>query len=84
MGTCRPYISSLNYGNQTKYENKQSLLWNLCVLLTYLFCYCESLSFYVNNYTGDPLHSTRSLHAVYTCQKSHSHAKSTRVAAVVC
>jgi len=51
MGTCHPYMSSLNYCNQTKYENKQSLLWNLCVLLTYIFCYCESLSFYVNNYT---------------------------------
>jgi hypothetical protein len=44
-------MSSLNYCNQTKYENKQSLLWNLCVLLTYIFCYCESLSFYVNNYS---------------------------------
>jgi hypothetical protein len=83
-GTCRPYMSSLNYCNQTKYQNKQSLLWNLCVLLTYIFLLLRTVKFYANNYTGDPLRSTRSLHAVHTCQKSHSHAKSNHVAVVVC
>jgi hypothetical protein len=82
-GKCRPYMSSLIYCNQTKYGNKQSLLWNLCVLLTYIFLLLRIVKFYTSNYTGDPLRSTRSLHAVYTCQKSHSHAKSTRVVVVV-
>ena len=34
---CRPYMSSLYSRYQTKYYNKQPLLWNLCVLLTYIF-----------------------------------------------
>jgi hypothetical protein len=52
--------------------------------LTYIFLLLRIVKFYLNNYTGDPLRSTRSLHAVHTCQKSHSHAKSTRVVSVVC
>jgi hypothetical protein len=62
-GTCCPYMSSLNYCNQTKYGNKQSLLWNLCVLLMYIFLLLRIVKFYANNYSGDPLRSTRSLHA---------------------
>jgi hypothetical protein len=49
-GTCRPYMSSLIYCIQTKYENKQSLLWNLCVLLTYIFVLLRIVKFYMNNY----------------------------------
>ena len=33
VDTYRPYMSSLKYSTQTKYENKQALLWRLCVLL---------------------------------------------------
>jgi len=51
-GTCRPYMSSLNYCIQTKYWNKQSLLWNLCVLLTYIFLLLRIVKFYMNNYSG--------------------------------
>ncbi len=51
MGTGRPYMSPLNYCIQTKYLNKQTLLWNLCVLLTYIIQYCELFKFYVNNYS---------------------------------
>ncbi len=52
--------------------------------LTYIFLLLRIVKFYLYNYTGDPLRSTRSLHAVHTCQKSHSHAKSTHVVSVVC
>jgi hypothetical protein len=37
MGTCRPYMSSLKYCNQTKYDNKQTLFWNLMCLIDVLY-----------------------------------------------
>jgi hypothetical protein len=46
MGTDRQYMSSLNYCIQTKYRNKQTLLWNLCVLLTYIIQYYKLFKFY--------------------------------------
>ncbi len=53
-GTCRLYMSSLIYCNQTKYGNKQSLLWNLCVLLTYCLILPGTLDnpVYTEVYTG--------------------------------
>jgi hypothetical protein len=49
-GICRQDMSSLYICVQTKYRNKQTLLWILCVLLTYIFKYCEYLCVYVNIY----------------------------------
>ncbi len=49
--TCRPYMSSLYICYQTKYLNKQSLFWNLCVLLTYIFLLLRIVKFYTYNYT---------------------------------
>ncbi len=49
-GKCRAYMSSLIYCIQTKYGKKQSLLWNLCVLLTYMFLLLRIVKFYTNNY----------------------------------
>ncbi len=61
-GTCRPYMSSLIYCNQTKYGNKHSHLWNLCVLLTYIILLLRIVKFYMNNYKGKKIFRFGYLH----------------------
>jgi hypothetical protein len=84
LDTCRPYMSSLYICTKPNTIINNYFSGSYVSHLTYIFLLLRIVKFYLNTYTGDPLRSTRSLHAVHTCQKSHPHAKSTRVVSVVC